>query len=116
MYKKVILILSKQDVEKFASRRAERGVRVQLVLFTDSPHVKHYAMYRDVYVNTVCTFMHECLTSKTEDATVNPAAGNNSSLSSKSKLLDDETSIYYENSPRLTKRVVLPNEASKPFN
>jgi hypothetical protein len=74
-------------VEKFASRRAERGVRTQLVLFTDSPHVKHYATYRDVYVSTVCGFMSECL-------------------------LDRQ---HQESDGRhcLTKKIVLPQEATK---
>ncbi|XP_044005796.1 transmembrane protein 53 isoform X2 [Aphidius gifuensis] len=50
-----------EDVEKFAIRRAERGIHVQLVMFRDSPHVKHYATYPDVYVNTVCNFINDCL-------------------------------------------------------
>ncbi|XP_043277623.1 transmembrane protein 53 [Venturia canescens] len=115
LYSNADTLIPAMDVEKFASRRAERGVRVQLVLFTDSPHVKHYAMYRDVYVNTVCTFMHECLTTQSEETGGNQT-GNYSPLSSKSKLLGEDTSIYYENPPGLTKRVVLLNEASKPFN
>ncbi|KAL2739471.1 transmembrane protein 53 isoform X1 [Vespula maculifrons] len=63
LYSNTDTLIPAADVEKFASRRAERGVRVQLVLFTNSPHVKHYAMYREVYVNTVCSFINECLQS-----------------------------------------------------
>lgn len=98
------VILYFQDVEKFASRRAERGVRVQLVLFTNSPHVKHYAMYREVYVNTVCSFINECLQS-----------GNPSKRFEKSASHEDERieTDVFDAQPGLTKRVVLPNEATK---
>ncbi|XP_046415115.1 transmembrane protein 53 [Neodiprion virginianus] len=91
-------LIPAKDVEKFASRRAARGVRVQMVRFTDSPHVKHYAAYREVYINIVCTFIHECL-----------IPDNSSDLK--------EASHHREPAerPRLTKRVVLPSEASKPL-
>lgn len=98
------MFLSRQDVEKFASRRAERGVRVQLVLFTNSPHVKHYATYREIYVNTVCSFIHECL--------ILPSP----SRSLTSLDYDDHDSQGYDAPPNLTKRVVLPHEASKQQN
>lgn len=93
-----------QDVEKFASRRAERGVRVQLVLFTNSPHVKHYATYRDVYVNTVCSFIHECLTSPSPSRSLMSLDG------------DNHDSQNYDVPPGLIKRVVLPHEATKQQN
>lgn len=91
-----------KDVEKFASRRAERGVRVQLVLFTNSPHVKHYATYRDAYVNTVCSFIHECLTSPNLECLELPQ---NHGIENNSR--------NYVTMPSLTKRVVLPHEATK---
>lgn len=94
----------RQDVEKFASRRAERGVNVQLVLFTNSPHVKHYATYRDVYVNTVCSFIHECLTSPSPSRSLMDVRD------------DDRGSQSYDAVPGLTKRVVLPHEATKQQN
>lgn len=95
---------NRQDVEKFASRRAERGVRVQLVLFTNSPHVKHYATYRDVYVNTVCSFIHECLTSPSPSRSLMSLDG------------DNHDSQNYDVPPGLIKRVVLPHEATKQQN
>lgn len=91
-----------KDVEKFASRRAERGVRVQLVLFTNSPHVKHYATYRDAYVNTVCSFIHECLMSPNSECL---ELSQNHSI--------ENNSQNYVSMPSLTKRVVLPHEATK---
>lgn len=93
-----------QDIERFAKRRAERGVQVQLVLFTDSPHVKHYATYPDVYVNTVCGFINECL--------ISPSTSRDliSSLDS-----NDDCGIqsYDTPHPGLIKRVVLPREVTK---
>ncbi|KAI4487716.1 hypothetical protein M0802_011906, partial [Mischocyttarus mexicanus] len=104
LYSNTDTLIPAADVEKFASRRAERGVRVQLVLFTNSPHVKHYAMYREVYVNTVYSFINECLQS-----------GNPSKRFDKSPNLDEDhiESDVYDSQPGLTKRVVLPNEATK---
>ncbi|KAF7997413.1 hypothetical protein HCN44_005984 [Aphidius gifuensis] len=61
LYSDVDTLIPATDVEKFAIRRAERGIHVQLVMFRDSPHVKHYATYPDVYVNTVCNFINDCL-------------------------------------------------------
>lgn len=90
-----------QDVEKFASRRAERGVQVQMVLFTNSPHVKHYATYRDVYVNTVCHFINESLRKKELKIEENKPN------------CDEEDIIFQETLSGLTKRVVLPQEATK---
>lgn len=78
---------------------------MQLVLFTNSPHVKHYTTYRDVYVNTVCSFIHECLISPS------PSRSLLSSLDP-----DDHGSPSYDAPPDLTKRVVLPHEASKQQN
>lgn len=100
-----VFLSRRQDVEKFASRRAERGVRVQLVLFTNSPHVKHYTSYPEVYVNTVCSFIHECL------ILPSPLRSLTSSLD-----YDDRGSEGYDAPPSLTKRVVLPHEASKQQN
>ncbi|CAK9825404.1 Transmembrane protein 53 [Anthophora retusa] len=91
LYSNADTLIPASDVEKFASRRAERGVWVQLVLFTNSPHVKHYATYRDVYANTVFDFIIDCF-SNTENQKTKQAAV-----------------------PRLSTRVVLPHEAtSKP--
>ncbi|XP_011867281.1 PREDICTED: transmembrane protein 53 isoform X2 [Vollenhovia emeryi] len=106
LYSNSDTLIPASDVEKFASRRAERGVRVQLVLFTNSPHVKHYTTYRDVYVNTVCSFIHECLISPS------PSRGLLSPLDHG----DDLDSQSYDAPPGLTKRVVLPQEASKQQN
>ncbi|XP_077255914.1 transmembrane protein 53 isoform X2 [Temnothorax americanus] len=106
LYSNSDTLIPASDVEKFASRRAERGVRVQLVLFTNSPHVKHYATYRDVYVNTVCGFIHECL--------ISPSPSR--SLMSSLDRGDDRGSQSYDAPPGLTKRVVLPHEASKQQN
>lgn len=92
--------ICRQDVEKFASRRAERGVNVQLVLFTNSPHVKHYATYRDVYVNTVCSFIHECLISPSPSRSL-------------MDIRDEDRGSQNYDAPSLTKRVVLPHEATK---
>ncbi|XP_014223542.1 transmembrane protein 53 [Trichogramma pretiosum] len=61
LYSNTDTLIRASDVERFATRRAERGVRTQLVLFTDSPHVKHFATYRDVYISSVCNFINECL-------------------------------------------------------
>ncbi|XP_011494630.1 PREDICTED: transmembrane protein 53 [Ceratosolen solmsi marchali] len=85
LYSNADTLIPAHDVEKFASRRAERGVRTQLVLFTDSPHVKHYATYRRVYVSTVCGFMNECLTEQQRQKSDNHLC--------------------------LTKKIVLPQEA-----
>lgn len=81
-------------MEKFAARRAERGVRSQLVLFADSPHVKHYATYPEVYVSTVCDFMNDCLAEQTLP-----------------KNLSDEDD-HEEQLQRLTKRIVMTSEAT----
>jgi hypothetical protein len=78
---------------------------VQLVLFTNSPHVKHYATYRDVYVNTVCSFIHDCLTSSSPSRSL-------MSLDCG----DERGSQSYDAYPGLTKRVVLPHEAGKQQN
>ncbi|XP_033333816.1 transmembrane protein 53 [Megalopta genalis] len=102
LYSNTDTLIPASDVEKFASRRAERGVRVQLVLFMNSPHVKHYATYPDVYVNTVYNFMHECLSSS-----------NFESLESS----QDENSLQkYDTMPGFTKRVVLPHQATNQLN
>lgn len=88
-----------QDVEKFAIRRAKRGVSTQLVLFTDSPHVKHYATYRDVYVNVVCEFLNECLSER-------PFFINNNKKTIRDHiLLDDEKKFDFL--PNLKKRIIL---------
>ncbi|KAK2588216.1 hypothetical protein KPH14_004251 [Odynerus spinipes] len=107
LYSNTDTLIPAADVEKFASRRAERGVRVQLVLFTNSPHVKHYTTYRDIYVNTVCSFINECLQS-----------GNPSRRYEKSQDHGDSQSELdvFDTQPGLTKRVVLPNEATKSQN
>lgn len=55
------LIFLFQDVEKFAERRRQRGVNVSAVRFDDSPHVKHFSVHREIYINTVCSFLHSCL-------------------------------------------------------
>ncbi|XP_070155637.1 transmembrane protein 53 [Polyergus mexicanus] len=104
LYSNSDTLIPASDVEKFASRRAERGVNVQLVLFTNSPHVKHYATYRDVYINTVCSFIHECLTSPSPSRSLMDVRD------------DDRGSQSYDAVPGLTKRVVLPHEATKQQN
>ncbi|XP_058804042.1 transmembrane protein 53 isoform X2 [Phymastichus coffea] len=96
LYSNADTLIRASDVEKFAMKRAERGVRTQLVLFTDSPHVKHYATYRDVYVSTVCNFINECLTeSIDQEANENNDADENDSLLN------------------LTKRIVIPQDVAK---
>ncbi|KZC05410.1 PREDICTED: transmembrane protein 53 [Dufourea novaeangliae] len=105
LYSNADTLIPASDVEKFASRRAERGVRVQLVLFTNSPHVKHYTTYRDVYVNTVCSFIYECLTSP-----------NFESLEPSQEHTEENSPLKYNALPGLTKRVVLPHEATKQLN
>ncbi|KAG5307453.1 TMM53 protein, partial [Acromyrmex insinuator] len=105
LYSNSDTLIPASDVEKFASRRAERGVRVQLVLFTNSPHVKHYTTYRDVYVNTVCSFIHECL--------ISPSPSRSLLTLDRG---DDRGSQSYDAPPDLTKRVVLPHEAGKQQN
>lgn len=105
LYSNTDTLIPASDVEKFASRRAERGVQVQLVLFTNSPHVKHYATYPDVYVNTVCSFIHECLGSAN--------IGNLDSLQDHS---EENSSQSYDALPGLTKRVVLPCKATPQLN
>lgn len=107
LYSNTDTMIPASDVEKFASRRAERGVRVQLVLFTNSPHVKHYTTYRDVYVNTVCSFVHECL--------ISPNASR-SLLSPLDRGDDSACQGYDDPPPGLIKRVVLPHEATKQQN
>ncbi|XP_024939634.1 transmembrane protein 53 isoform X2 [Cephus cinctus] len=104
LYSNSDTLIPAADVEKFASRRAERGVCVQLVLFTNSPHVKHYATYRDVYVNTVCTFIHECLTMQSPSTSLGEL---------KQRDIEHNEDETYESLPRLTKRVVLPHEAKQ---
>lgn len=94
--------VSFKDVEKFATRRAERGVKVEMVLFTDSPHVKHFTTYRDVYVNTVCNFVNESLRIKQKTI-----EGNNDG-----QCIDDDD-VNLIDTQGLTKRVVLPHEATK---
>ncbi|KAK0098048.1 hypothetical protein PV326_011583 [Microctonus aethiopoides] len=74
LYSNADTLIPAVDIEKFANRRAERGVNVQLVLFTDSPHVKLYAMYPDVYINTVRNFIHGCLMNTTDDNAMKSAA------------------------------------------
>ncbi|XP_031836526.1 transmembrane protein 53 isoform X2 [Nomia melanderi] len=96
LYSDTDTLIPASDVEKFARRRAERGVRVQLVLFMNSPHVKHYATYPDVYVDTVCNFIHECLTSL-----------NFESLKSSQECSEENNPRKYDTFPGLTKRVVL---------
>jgi hypothetical protein len=54
------LILYK-DIEKFAERRRQRGVNVSAIRFDDSPHVKHFFVHREIYINTICSFLHSCL-------------------------------------------------------
>lgn len=88
-------------MEKFATRRAERGVKVEMVLFTDSPHVKHFTTYRDVYVNTVCNFVNESLRKKEKIIEENDAQ------------CIDTDDINLIETQGLTKRVVLPHEATK---
>ncbi|XP_012274267.1 transmembrane protein 53 [Orussus abietinus] len=105
LYSNADTLIPASDVEKFAKRRAERGVRVQMVLFTDSPHVKHYAVYREVYVSTICSFMHECLASGTDKS----ADGEDLTDSQ----IGEDPRSPFEPIPGLTKRVVLPHEASK---
>lgn len=50
-----------QDIETFAELRRQRGVNVSAVRFDDSPHVKHFSFHREIYINTVCSFLHLCL-------------------------------------------------------
>ncbi|KAL2716592.1 transmembrane protein 53 isoform X1 [Vespula squamosa] len=95
LYSNTDTLIPAADVEKFASRRAERGVHVQLVLFTNSPHVKHYAMYREVYVNTVCSFINECLQSG------NPSKRFENSASHEDERIESDV---YDAQPGLTKR------------
>ncbi|KAJ9580610.1 hypothetical protein L9F63_024225, partial [Diploptera punctata] len=46
---------------EFAERRRQRGINVSAVRFDDSPHVKHFSVHREIYINTVCSFLHSCL-------------------------------------------------------
>lgn len=69
------------------------------MLFTNSPHVKHYATYRDIYVNTVCNFIHECLMST-----------NSESLGLSENHGEEYNSRNDKSLPGLTKRVVMPRE------
>ncbi|XP_015122912.1 transmembrane protein 53 [Diachasma alloeum] len=104
LYSNADTLIPAIDVEKFGSRRAERGVRVQLVLFTDAPHVKLYAVYPDVYVNTVCTFIHECI------------MDTKNQLNSHDSIEDEEDGIqlkFQDTISGLMKRVVMPQEASQ---
>ncbi|XP_011298688.1 transmembrane protein 53 isoform X2 [Fopius arisanus] len=103
LYSNADTLIPAIDVEKFGSRRAERGVRVQLVLFTDAPHVKLYAVYPDVYVNTVCTFIHECIMNKENQ------------LNSQDSMEDEEgiQLKFQDTISGLTKRIVMPQETTQ---
>nr|CAD7585832.1 unnamed protein product [Timema genevievae] len=57
-----------RDVEDFAERRKQRGIDVSAIRFDDSPHVQHFLVHRDIYINTVCSFLHTCLSSDTSEA------------------------------------------------
>lgn len=98
-------IINKQDVEKFAYYRAKRGVEVQLVLFTDSPHVKHYAVYRDVYIDIVSNFINDCLTEKINKD------NDNDKDNEEAKISNDFLS-FEESFNKISKRVILPITAT----
>ncbi|CAG5085403.1 Similar to TMEM53: Transmembrane protein 53 (Bos taurus) [Cotesia congregata] len=103
LYSNADTLIPAADVEKFANHRAKRGVEVKLVLFTDSPHVKHYAIYRDVYINTVCNFINDCSSEK-----LNPAKNN-----TEDNPTGNDSLLGYENSfLKITKQVILPIEAT----
>ncbi|XP_014206151.1 transmembrane protein 53 [Copidosoma floridanum] len=119
LYSNADKMVSASDVEKFARKRAERGVRTQLVLFANSPHVKHYAAYRDVYVNAVCGFINECLMNE------RPAGSHRSTADNKDDCSDDGKDANSERicsdksltdspltTPKLTKRIVRVDEAT----
>ncbi|PSN56075.1 Transmembrane protein 53 [Blattella germanica] len=61
LYSTTDKLIRYEDVEKFAERRRQRGVNVSAVRFADSPHVKHFSVHREIYINTVCSFLHSCL-------------------------------------------------------
>ncbi|XP_069692813.1 transmembrane protein 53 isoform X2 [Periplaneta americana] len=61
LYSTTDKLIRYEDVEKFAERRCQRGVNVSAVRFDDSPHVKHFSVHREIYINAVCSFLHSCL-------------------------------------------------------
>ncbi|XP_063994099.1 transmembrane protein 53-A isoform X2 [Diachasmimorpha longicaudata] len=102
LYSNADTLIPAIDVEKFGSRRAERGVPVQLVLFTDAPHVKLYAVYPDVYINIVCTFINECITNIRNQTIFDDSID------------DDEDEIQLKVQGTISgvrRRVILPQEA-----
>lgn len=52
-----------QDVESFASFRQSIGVPVETVCFHDAEHVKLYTSYPQKYIQCVCNFISNCLSS-----------------------------------------------------
>ncbi|XP_057333328.1 transmembrane protein 53 [Microplitis mediator] len=105
LYSNADTLIPAADVEKFAYYRAKRGVEVQLVLFTDSPHVKHYAVYRDVYIDIVCNFINDCLTEKVNKDT------DNDKDNEETKISNDFLS-FEESFNKISKRVILPITAT----
>ncbi|KAJ8680364.1 hypothetical protein QAD02_016151 [Eretmocerus hayati] len=95
LYSNTDTLIQFGDVERFANRRAERGVRTQLVMFTGSPHVKHFTMYPTVYVRTVCSFVNDCLS--------NAPSSNSGS--------EDEPDLRPTALLHLTKKIIQPEEA-----
>ncbi|KAK6617357.1 hypothetical protein RUM43_014366 [Polyplax serrata] len=63
IYSKDDELVRYQDVEKFASKREQNGVKIKRLCFDNSPHVQHLVSHREIYINTVTNFLQECLTS-----------------------------------------------------
>ncbi|KAB0791427.1 hypothetical protein PPYR_03227 [Photinus pyralis] len=61
IYSKADKLIFYEDVENFINIRRNNGVDVSVLTFDDSPHVKHYAHYKNEYSEGVNNFLVGCL-------------------------------------------------------
>ncbi|EEB10228.1 conserved hypothetical protein [Pediculus humanus corporis] len=63
IYSKNDSLVKFQDIEKFADKRKNMGIKIEKLCFDDSPHVQHLVTHREKYINTIMKFLQNCLDS-----------------------------------------------------
>ncbi|XP_064554054.1 transmembrane protein 53 [Drosophila montana] len=61
LYSKSDVVIPYKDVEKFIRMRRDQGINVSSVCFEDAEHVKIYTKYPAQYVQSVCSFIRNCM-------------------------------------------------------
>lgn len=61
LYSRADALIPAADVEELMEARRRKGVEVKQMVWADSPHIRHFTFYPEVYAKTCQDFAQACL-------------------------------------------------------